>query len=338
MENLTYNDALRDDEKTDLTETPKETAFVKRPAEKFVDPYVTAKGEERGFVDLTTLETLWINTGTLCNIACVNCYIESSPRNDRLVYITHDEVLAYLDEIKNDQLGTKEIGITGGEPFMNSDIIKIMTSCLERGFKLIVLTNAMRPMMRFTEQLLALNERFGDQLTLRISVDHYSPELHEEERGPKTWEPMLKGLTWLSHNKFNIDIAGRTRWGENEEVLRAGYDTLFAENDIQLDASSRKQLVLFPEMEPNKEVAEITTECWGILNVDPKSIMCANSRMVVKRKGADKPAVIACTLLPYEDEFEFASTLKESSKRVQLNHSFCSKFCVLGGGACSVAE
>ena len=113
---------------------------------------------------------------------------------------------------------------------------------------------------------------------------------------------------------------------------------MFAENDIQLDASSRKQLVLFPEMEPNKEVPEVTTECWGILNVDPSSIMCSSSRMVVKRKGADKPAVIACTLLPYEDEFEFAATLKDSSKRVQLNHSFCSKFCVLGGGACSVAE
>ncbi|MEP1442136.1 MAG: radical SAM protein [Hyphomicrobiales bacterium] len=334
MENLSQNDTLQDDEKIDAGEA----TVAKQPAKKFSDPYITAKGEERGFVDLTTLETLWINTGTLCNIECVNCYIESSPYNDRLVYITHEEVLAYLDEIKDDKLGTKEIGITGGEPFMNRDIIKIITSCLERGFNLIVLTNAMRPMMRFTEQLLALHERFGQQLTLRISVDHYSPDLHEEERGPKTWEPMLKGLTWLSHNNFNIDIAGRTRWGEDEATLRAGYAALFAENDIHLDASSHKKLVLFPEMEPNKEVPEITTECWSILDVDPKTIMCANSRMVVKRKGADKPAVIACTLLPYDDGFEFASTLKDSSKRVQLNHSFCSKFCVLGGGSCSVSD
>ena len=81
MENLNNNDAAQDNEEARTTQT----AFAKQPAEKFTDPYVTAKGEERGFVDLTSLDTLWINTGTLCNIECVNCYIESSPRNDRLV-------------------------------------------------------------------------------------------------------------------------------------------------------------------------------------------------------------------------------------------------------------
>lgn len=334
MENFSSEEPIRDNEPS----SAKTSARTNDNARKFDDPLITAKGEERGYVDLHALNTLWINTGTLCNIECLNCYIESSPRNDRLVYITHEEVLTYLNEIEVDQLGTTEIGITGGEPFMNRDIIKIMRSCLERGFALIVLTNAMRPMMRFKDELLALNEQFGKQMTLRVSVDHYSQTLHEEERGANTWSPMLEGLTWLSKNKFTLDIAGRTRWGEQEDELRRGYSALFAAHDIHIDASSRKQLVLFPEMEPNKEVPEITTACWDILNVDPKTIMCANSRMVVKRKGANKPAVIACTLLPYEKEFEYAATLKESAKRVQLNHSFCSKFCVLGGGACSVSE
>jgi MoaA/NifB/PqqE/SkfB family radical SAM enzyme len=44
-------------------------------------------------------ETLWFNTGTLCNITCRNCYIESSPSNDRLVYITAREVEDYLDQL-----------------------------------------------------------------------------------------------------------------------------------------------------------------------------------------------------------------------------------------------
>ena len=66
---------------------------------KFKNPDVTAKGEPRAFVRLTKLDTLWFNTGTLCNIECANCYIESSPRNDRLAYLTIDEVCAYLDEI-----------------------------------------------------------------------------------------------------------------------------------------------------------------------------------------------------------------------------------------------
>lgn len=305
------------------------------PLEKFDNYLTTAKGEDRAYVDLIQLETLWLNTGTLCNITCANCYIESSPKNDALVYMTYAEVKTYLDEIRDENMGTKEIGITGGEPFMNPDIIPIMEECLNRGFKLVVLTNAMRPMARYKDDLLALNEQYKDTLLIRVSVDHFNPKMHEEERGLDTWDIALDGLKWLSNNSFNINIAGRTRWGEGEQELRAGYTELFKKHNIKIDANDQMQLILFPEMDEAAEVPEITTDCWNILGVKPDGIMCSNSRMVVKRKGAIKPAVIACTLLPYAEEFEFASTLKESTKRVYLNHQYCSKFCVLGGGSCS---
>ena len=303
---------------------------------KFDNYLITAKGEKRAFVDMHKLQTLWINTGTLCNIECLNCYIESSPRNDRLSYITHAEVVSYLDEIREDNLGTGEIGITGGEPFMNREMISIMEEVLSRGFNMIVLTNAMRPMMRFADPLLEINKKYKSQLTMRVSVDHYDAALHEEERGKGTWEPMLKGLQWLSDNDFTIDIAGRTRWHEDEKSLRDGYAAFFKQYGIHLDAYDEKALVLFPEMDEKAEVPEITESCWGILGISPSDIMCANSRMVVKRKGEKKPSVVACTLLPYDREFEYASTLKDSTKRTYLNHPHCAKFCVLGGGTCRV--
>ena len=56
--------------------------------QKFEHPDWTATRERRATVALDRLETLWINTGTLCNITCQNCYIELSPSNDRLAYIT----------------------------------------------------------------------------------------------------------------------------------------------------------------------------------------------------------------------------------------------------------
>lgn len=308
------------------------------PKEKFSDPLVTAKGERRAWVDLKELKTLWFNTGTLCNLACVNCYIESTPKNDRLVYLTHAEVVSYLDEIARDKLATEEIGITGGEPFMNPDIIPIMGECLARGFRLLVLTNAMRPMMKHEKDLLALKCKYGAALTMRVSVDHYDRALHEEERGPRSWEPMMKGLKWLSDHGFSIDIAGRTRWGGDEGELRRGFDVFFKGNGIKIDAYDKKQLMLFPEMDEHAPVPEITTACWGILGVHPDDMMCATSRMVVKRKGDDKPSVIACTLLAYDQRFNMGQTLKDASKSVHLNHPHCAKFCVLGGGACSVNQ
>ena len=61
----------------------------------------------------------------------------------------------------------------------------------------------------------------------------------------------------------------------------------------------------------------------------------ASARMVVKRKGETRPAVVACTLLPYDQQFELGATLAEASVDVKLNHPHCAKFCVLGGGSCS---
>ena len=304
---------------------------------KFRDPDVTAKGERRAAVGFAALETLWINTGTLCNLTCGNCYIESSPRNDRLVYITAAEVAVYLDEIEREALGTCEIGFTGGEPFMNPDIIVMLEDCLARGFRALVLTNAMRPMLKLKSRLLVLKAQYGDRLVMRVSVDHYGPALHEVERGKHAWRRMMEGLGWLACNGFNIHVAGRTCWGESEADLRRGFARLFAEHSLPIDAADPVDLVLFPEMDGAADVPEITDKCWSILDVEPRSMMCATSRMVVKRKGASRPAVVACTLLPYEAAFELGHSLVEAQGSVKLNHPHCATFCVLGGASCSAA-
>ena len=302
---------------------------------KFRDPFTTAKGETRATVTLRALETLWFNTGTLCNLTCRNCYIESSPRNDRLAYLTLAEVEQYLDEIGRDRLPTRLIGFTGGEPFMNPDIIAMLDAVLSRGLEALVLTNAMKPLRKLRPALLALRERHGDNLTIRVSLDHFDPAIHEQERGRRSWAPALDGLTWLGRNGFRLDVAGRRFTGETDASLRQGFAALFAAQDIPVDAHDPVRLMLFPEMEPERDVPEITTSCWGILHKSPDDVMCAAARMVVKRKDAAKPVVLACTLLAYDPRFEMGTTLAEASVSVSLNHPFCASFCVLGGAACS---
>ena len=107
--------------------------LVLKPVDKFTDPLFTADGQKRASVELQSLETLWFNTGTLCNLECINCYIESSPKNDALVYISHEEVLSYLNEINENDIIVREIGLTGGEPFMNPDILKIIENQIPLG-------------------------------------------------------------------------------------------------------------------------------------------------------------------------------------------------------------
>jgi Radical SAM superfamily len=313
---------------------------------KFINPDWTAKGERRASVPLERLDTLWINTGTLCNITCASCYIESSPTNDRLAYITVAEVAVYLDEIATLELGTREIGFTGGEPFMNPQLLVMAGDALARGFEVLVLTNAMQPMQRpaMKKGLLRLKEQFGDRLTLRVSLDHHTQSVHEAERGKGSWKVALAGLDWLAAQGFNIAIAGRGQWQESEPAGRAGYGALISERGWPVDAANPGQLILFPEMDETAAVPEITTRCWTILDKSPTEMMCASSRMVVKRRGADKPTVLPCTLLPYIEAFEMGATLAQSRNAdggmftegaVKLCHPHCAKFCVLGGGSCS---
>ncbi|WP_136442260.1 radical SAM protein [Pacificoceanicola onchidii] len=304
---------------------------------KFVEPSVTADGSDRARVSLTNAQTLWFNTGTLCNITCANCYIESSPDNDRLVYFTEAELVDYLDQLEARDWGVTEIAFTGGEPFMNPEMIPMARAALARGYEVLILTNAMRPMMRprVKDGLRTLVADYGDKLTLRISLDHSDPVVHDGERGKDAFERTLEGMRWLRDAGIRMAVAGRSLWHESDAQARAGYGALFAREGFDIDSNNPGMTVLFPEMDETVEVPEITTACWGILNKSPDSVMCSSSRMVVKRKGAERPAVLACTLLPYDPQFELGSTLEEAEQDVFLNHPHCAKFCVLGGASCS---
>ena len=158
--------------------------IIAKQSAKFADPDLTADGKARAHVTLTALTTLWFNTGTVCNLTCDNCYIESSPNNDRLVYLTRDEVAAYLDEIRDLALPVEEIGITGGEPFLYFDhLVELLAEAQQR--KLIGLdaieTNAYWAKDRDTVlKKLKILKALGIK-RVKISWDPFHAEYIDEE-------------------------------------------------------------------------------------------------------------------------------------------------------------
>ena len=156
--------------------------------------------------------------------------IQFSPTNDRLEYFNLADAVSLFDEIATLKLGTRKIAFTGGEPFMNPDMLAMMEAALARGHDVLVLTNAMQPMQRLKIKtgLVDLNERFPGRITLRVSLDHYTKALHEAERGPDTWDKAVAGMDWLNAQGFRIAIAGRTCWGETDDISRTGYRDLIA--------------------------------------------------------------------------------------------------------------
>ena len=304
----------------------------------FADATWTARGERRAIVPLKRLETVWFNTGALCNIDCANCYIESSPRNDRLSYLTLGDVLPFLDEITGLPRPVSLIGFTGGEPFMNPGFIAILEETLRRGFETLTLTNALKPMDHRKPDIARLAKHYGQRMRVRVSLDDCRAEVHDGERGDGAFAHTLDGLIWLWRAGVALEVAARFLSGDTEADLRRGFAALFAECGVGIDCEDEKSLLLLPEMRPGATPPEITEACWGILKKSPGDVMCSSARMVVKRKGAVSPAVAACTLLPYDRRFELGATLAEASRAVPLSHPYCASFCVLGGGSCGSAR
>lgn len=131
------------------------------------------------------------------------------------MYLLCEEVRRYLDEIAVTGLPTEVIGITGGGRFMDLELMAMVELYLERGFRVLVLSNAMRPMMKGAESLLVLGSRYCDRLTIRMSIDHYTEALHETECGKRSWQRAVEGLLWLYSYGFNVHVAGNHHGGIN---------------------------------------------------------------------------------------------------------------------------
>ena len=304
---------------------------------KFKDVNKTADGMARARVPFVGFQTLWFNTGTLCNLECDHCYIESSPVNDRLSFLSGKDVEKAFNELQEIKQPPTEIGFTGGEPFANPNFIDILEMTLTRGYSALVLTNAMRPMQRLRTwaRFKSLVMRFPGLVSVRVSLDHFDEALHDGERGGGSWNETCRGVDLLDGMPVLLSLAGRTKWKTSQEELLTGFQELArSRNWTQLQPIAER-LVLFPEMDEALDVPEISTACWDILGKMPEEMMCASSRMVIRRRGHDELSVVACTLLPYAAEFDYGSSISEAQKETVLNHPHCARFCVLGGASCS---
>ena len=107
---------------------------------------------------------------------------------------------------------------------------------------------------------------------------------HDLERGAGSFEQAMRGLKWLSGEEFVVNVAARSGFDEADETaMRRGFAQLFETRGIAIDPVA---LMLSPEMDAERDVPEISSACWSILDKRPAEMMCASSRMVVKRRGA----------------------------------------------------
>jgi hypothetical protein len=310
-------------------------------------------GNERGFVDpkwaggRTILEDLWVMQGSICDLRCKHCYTASSPSNNRLQQITSAELRPHLEAAAN--FGVQKIYFTGGEVFVNEDVLhgraernEEFVSSLRLALEIApveILTNGRWYIRNHFAVLRELQERFPGRLTLRTTLESPHEAEHDRIRGRTTFAQTVETVRDLGSMGFvPVITAERPLLQEqNPEEIRAAYTSLFPGMRIEVNLIQKllemgHQLVRMASdgQRPTPEVF-VTTKCFSILNRSPEALMCHFSRCIQKIDSTLR--YYPCPVIYDDERFELGGTLEESFRRVYIAHKNCYDYCMKGGGA-----
>ncbi|HEX9161528.1 MAG TPA: radical SAM protein [Thermoanaerobaculia bacterium] len=284
---------------------------------------------EAPHVPMIALDTLWIQVaGTLCNIACTHCFISSSPANHSHEMMTLADVEPWLAEARH--LGVKEYYFTGGEPFMNRDMLAILEATLRQG-PATVLTNGMLLRAETCSRLRELFDGSEYSLDIRVSLDGYDAASHDAIRGRGVWDKVMDGLRNLAGVGLNPVITVTTAAeGVDSSEGRARFLGLI--RGFGFDKPRLKILPLFrigAEERRTRAYADwerISSEM--LEDSDASVLQCSSCRMVTSK------GVYVCPILIDQPDARMGRTLAETLRPFPLKYGACHT-CWVDGVTCT---
>jgi pyruvate-formate lyase-activating enzyme len=143
---------------------------------------------------------LWMYTNFDCSLACDYCCVRSSPKAERRA-LGIDRVRQLASEAVG--AGVSELILTGGEPFLLPDIDELVGVCTAL-LPTTLLTNGMLFKGHRLERLRQMDREW---LTLQISLDSHTPEVHDGHRGKRSWERAVDGIRIAHEEGFRVKVA-----------------------------------------------------------------------------------------------------------------------------------
>lgn len=276
-------------------------------------------------VPMRSMDTLWFQVaGTICNIACTHCFISCSPSNDSHEMLSLAAVERRLAEGR--KLGVREYYFTGGEPFMNRDILVILEATLQQG-PATVLTNGMLLRPDLCRRLGELARSSEYSLDLRVSLDGFDRQSHDAIRGAGVWDRVMEGLRNLAAAGINPVIT--VTEVADGAATREGRERLL--DLIRTFGFSKPRLKVMPLFHIGAEAARtrpydpwerITPEM--LSEKDASVLQCSSCRMVTSR------GVYVCPILIEEPDARMGETIEETLRPFALRHGACHTCWVTG--------
>lgn len=158
------------------------------------------------------------NFTNACNLKCKHCYQNASkPLPTELTLQEKLNILSQLDEA-----GVPLIALSGGEPTIHPDFLKIVEEGSRRGIYMAVATNGLTfSSMDFTVKALRAGLKY-----VEVSLDSVNPEIHDEIRGVKgAWEKTVNGVKNLVKMNASVGLAmtiTKLNYREAEDMVKLG--------------------------------------------------------------------------------------------------------------------
>jgi molybdenum cofactor biosynthesis enzyme MoaA len=270
------------------------------------------------FVPSLSLDTLWFQVaGTLCNLKCTHCFISCSPANHSHGMLTLDDIRGRLREAA--ELGVREYYFTGGEPFLNPEMLPIIEAALAQG-PVSVLTNGLLLTPERCRKLKALSDASDYSLDIRISIDGYTAEVNDPIRGSGTFDRILDGIRNLAGAGLNpVVTVTEACAGAGSAEGRARF--LEWMRGIGLDKPRLKILSLFRIGAEERRLRAY--ESWESLRgrhltgEEAERLQCSSCRMVTSK------GVFVCPILIEEPGARMGEALAETLRPFELAYSSC---------------
>lgn len=284
--------------------------------------------QESPYVPLQGLDALWFQVGgTICNLWCTHCFISCSPENHKFGFMSRETVRGYLEESK--KYGVKEYYFTGGEPFMNREMLEILDDTLAIG-PATVLTNGILIQERVARGLRKIADTSIYSLELRVSIDGFTADSNDKIRGEGSFRKAMQGVKNLVDYGFLPIITASQTWEDSEtEMVFHGFRKMLL--DMGYD---RPRIKLIPPLRIGREKVRgrgydqyefVTKEMMA--DYDANLLQCSQGRMVTDR------GVYVCPILIDYPEAKIANSLSGSFKPYPLKHQACYT-CYISGAIC----
>lgn len=151
----------------------------------------------------TTLDTLQINLGKMCNQTCTHCHVDAGP--DRKEIMTRETMQFCLDAIKDSNI--KTVDLTGGAPEMNPDFRWFVEQLSNLNIQVIVRSNL--TIIRANKKYYDLPEFFKKhQVTVISSLPCYTEGNVDKQRGNGVFKASIEALESLNSVGYGKEGTG----------------------------------------------------------------------------------------------------------------------------------